>query len=171
MCRWRPARGGGGHSLLQLCTMCVLIKNNRPRTAVSMYWIPTPSPIADRYKIYPPLLQSKVPFCRHTKMFKDRTEQLLAYWILERWTRSGYRGWAARTLEPLYQNKYWGPIAGHPGPHAYWPSHRDSCERTEVLAMSQPLDVKMIAGACLTHANFRRPLDKFALLLRSAKWS
>jgi hypothetical protein len=51
----------GAHSLLRLCTMFVLIKNNRPPTADCMYWIPPP--IADRYKIYSPLLQSKVsPF-------------------------------------------------------------------------------------------------------------
>jgi hypothetical protein len=102
----------GGHSLLQLYTMCVLIKNNRPLTADCMYWI------ANRYKIYPPpIAEQGTPFCRHTKMFKDRTAISL-YWILEMCTtRSGYRGWAGRTLEPrihsfyiknCQKSKYWG---------------------------------------------------------------
>jgi hypothetical protein len=110
----------GGHSLLQPCTMRVLIKNNRPPTADWMYWIP-PS-IADRYKIYPPpIAEQGTRFCRYTKMFKDRTGKLLSNWILERCTnRSGYRGWAGRTLEKMHslyikylqKSKYWGPIAG-----------------------------------------------------------
>jgi hypothetical protein len=82
---------GWGYSLLQQYTMCVLIKNNRPPTGDCMYW--------------------------NTKMFKDRTGQLLAYtgsWRCT--TRLGYRGWAGTTLEPrihsLYienyqQSKYW----------------------------------------------------------------
>jgi hypothetical protein len=54
---------------------------------------PTPLLIADRYKIYPPPMQSKVS----PKMFMDRTGQLLAgYWILERCRAypvgPGYRG-------------------------------------------------------------------------------
>jgi hypothetical protein len=54
-----------------------------------------------------PLLQSKVPtFADIQKCFRDR-RAIGQYWILERCTtRSGYRGWAGRTLEPRTHSLY-----------------------------------------------------------------
>jgi hypothetical protein len=54
-----------------------------------------------------PLVQSKVPpFADIQKYFRDRIA-ISQYWILERCTtRSGYRGWAVRTLEPRIHSLY-----------------------------------------------------------------
>jgi hypothetical protein len=68
---------------------------------------------------YTPIAEQGTPFCRHTKMFKERTGQLFANTGSWRGVQPG-RG-TGRTLElrirSLYINnfqksKYWGPIAG-----------------------------------------------------------
>jgi hypothetical protein len=67
----------GAHSLLRLCTMCVLIKNNRPPTAD---WIPPPY-CGHIQNIPTPYCRARYPLLQTYKHVygQDRTGQLLAY--------------------------------------------------------------------------------------------